>query len=119
MKAALAEVLQERRRAPRGEEAIVTSLAHSKPGGSDPEDAEILKVLIALSIGGLESTGAVLSGAIRHLATNPEDMRELQEDLSLLPEAIEEALRLYVNLTFTQRTVTKPTTLKGIELNEG
>lgn len=119
MTAALGEILAERRQSPRGEDDIVSVLSTCRPGGREPADEDLLKVLIALTVGGLESTGTVLSGAIHHLATHPEHLQELRDDMSLLPEAIEEALRLFVNVTLTQRTVTKPTTLNGYELKPG
>ncbi len=116
---ALGEILAERRANPRGDDDIVTVLATCRPGGEVPDDADLLKVLIALTLGGLESTGTVLSGTIHHMATHPEDLQELHNDRSLLPEAIEEALRLFVNVTLTQRTVTTSTTLNGIDLEPG
>lgn len=119
LSAALLEILEERRANPRGDDDIVTVLANCRPGGEVPEDGDLIKVLIALTLGGLESTGTVLSGTIHHMATHPEDLKELQDDMSLLDEAIEEALRLFVNVSLTQRTVTKETTLNGYDLKAG
>lgn len=116
---ALNEILQERRANPRGDDDIVTVLANCRPGGEVPDDGDLLKIMIALTLGGLESTGTVLSGTIHHMATHPDDLKELQDDMSLLDEAIEEALRLFVNVTLTQRTVTKETTLNGYDLKPG
>ncbi len=116
---ALREILEERRANPRGEDDIVTVLANCRPGGEVPDDGDLLKIMIALTLGGLESTGTVLSGTIHHMATHPEDLKELQDDMSLLDEAIEEALRLFVNVTLTQRTVTTETTLNGYDLKPG
>lgn len=116
---ALLAILEERRANPRGDSDIVTVLANCRPGGEVPEDGDLIKILIALTLGGLESTGTVLSGTIHHMATHPEDLKELQDDESLLDEAIEEALRLFVNVTLTQRTVTKETTLNGYDLKPG
>lgn len=118
MTAALAAIVADRRENPR-ENDIVTTLATARPGGDDLDDTELLKVLIAMTIGGLESTGTVLSGTIHHMGTHPDDLQELKNDKSLLPEAIEEAVRLFVNVTLTQRTVTKETTLQGVDLKPG
>lgn len=119
LSAALMEILTERRENPRGEDDIVTVLASCRPGGEVPDDGDLIKIMIALTLGGLESTGTVLSGTIHHMATHPDDLKELQDDMSLLDEAIEEALRLFVNVTLTQRTVTKETTLNGYDLKPG
>jgi cytochrome P450 len=119
LSSALLEILQERRENPRGEDDIVTVLANCRPGGEVPDDGDLIKIMIALTLGGLESTGTVLSGTIHHMATHPEDLKELQDDMSLLDEAIEEALRLFVNVTLTQRTVTTETTLNGYDLKPG
>ena len=119
LSAALLEILQERRENPRGEDDIVTVLANCRPGGEVPDDGDLIKIMIALTLGGLESTGTVLSGTIHHMSTHPEDLKELQGDMTLLDEAIEEALRLFVNVTLTQRTVTTETTLNGYDLKPG
>lgn len=117
--AALREILEDRRANPRGDDDVVTVLANCRPGGEVPDDDDLLKIMIALTLGGLESTGTVLSGTIHHMATHPDDLKELQDDMSLLDEAIEEALRLFVNVTLTQRTVTAETTLNGYDLKPG
>lgn len=119
LSAALLKILQERRSNPKGDDDIVTVLANCRPGGEVPDDGDLIKIMIALTLGGLESTGTVLSGTIHHMATHPDDLKELQDDMSLLDEAIEEALRLFVNVTLTQRTVTKETTLNGYDLKPG
>lgn len=119
MTGALGEILAARRREPRGDDDIVSYLATCRPGGEMPADEDLLKILIALTVGGLESTGTVLSGTIHHLATHPDDLDQLRGDMSLLPDAIEEALRLFVNVSLTQRTVIQPTTLNGYELKPG
>jgi cytochrome P450 len=48
-----------------------------------------------LVIAGSDTTAAVLGGAIHHLATHPDDRKTLVADISLMPVAIEEFLRLY------------------------
>lgn len=45
---------------------------------------------------GLVTTGAIVSGAIYHLAAHPEDRERLAADHALIPTAIEEFLRVYV-----------------------
>jgi cytochrome P450 len=65
---------------------------------------------------GATTTGAVISGAIYHLATNPADRRRIQDDPSLLPTAVEEFLRVFVSAPNNGRRVMKDVDLAGTQL---
>ncbi|MFF0283637.1 cytochrome P450 (plasmid) [Rhodococcus sp. DMU1] len=84
--------------------------------GREPTLAERIAVVLPLSIAGLESTGTVLGGTIHHLATHPDDLAEIVADPALIPEAVEEGLRMFANVTVLQRTTTCPVTVGRTEL---
>ncbi|MFF0816892.1 cytochrome P450 [Rhodococcus sp. NPDC003318] len=87
--------------------------------GQAPTLAERIAVVLPLSIAGLESTGTVLGGTIHHLATHPDDLAELVADPALVPDAVEEGLRMFANVTVLQRTTTCPVTIGSTSLDAG
>lgn len=84
--------------------------------GREPTMAERIAVVLPLSIAGLESTGTVLGGTLHHLATHPDDLAEIVADPSLIPNAVEEGLRMFANVTVLQRTTTCPVAVGQTEL---
>ncbi|MEU2005125.1 cytochrome P450 [Rhodococcus sp. NPDC019627] len=87
--------------------------------GREPTLSERIAVVLPLSIAGLESTGTILGGIVHHLATHPDDLAELVENPNLVPNAVEEGLRMFANVTALQRTTTCPVTVGQTELDEG
>ena len=75
MGAAVAQLLEQRAAEPLPEGDIVSALATARPGGREVGMVDRVKVLIAIIMGGLESSGTVLSGTIHHFATHPGDGR--------------------------------------------
>jgi len=57
--------------------------------------AKVIDMARLLVIAGSDTTATVLGGAIHHLATHPDDRKTLVADMSLMPVAVEEFLRLY------------------------
>jgi len=87
--------------------------------GREPTLSERIAVVLPLSIAGLESTGTILGGIVHHLATHPDDLTELVENPDLVPNAVEEGLRMFANVTALQRTTTCPVTVGQTDLDEG
>lgn len=57
--------------------------------------ARVIDMARLLVIAGSDTTATVLGGAIHHLAAHPDDRNTLKADMSLMPVAIQEFLRLY------------------------
>jgi cytochrome P450 len=66
---------------------------------------EILDVLRALLVAGNDTTTNLLGGAMLALVDNPDQLAEVDNDRSLIPEMIEEALRYISPARWTMRTV--------------
>jgi hypothetical protein len=54
-----------------------------------------------------------MMGAIHHLATHPEDQRELRENPSMIPQAVEEFVRVFPPVVALGRYVTQDVELGG------
>jgi cytochrome P450 len=73
-----------------------------------------------LLAGGLDTTRAVAAaGAMLPLLERPDQLRDLQQNPSLLPTAIEEFVRWASPITSEARTATRTTEFRGQQFTEG
>jgi cholest-4-en-3-one 26-monooxygenase len=68
---------------------------------------------------GNDSTKATYCSGMRALMDDPEQMRLLREDRSLIPDAVEEALRMFPAFAHFRRTATCDTELHGQKIKKG
>jgi cytochrome P450 len=68
---------------------------------------------------GNDSTKATYCSGMRALMEHLEERRRLIEDPSLIPSAVEEALRMYPAFAHFRRTATRDTELAGQQIREG
>jgi cytochrome P450 len=69
-------------------------LAEAAAGGGSLATGEIVSNAAVLMFGGIETTEGMITNAIRHLLSQPGQLRLVLDDPGLLPNAIEESLRL-------------------------
>ena len=82
-------------------------------------DTEILDMLTVLVLAGLDTTRAELGYMFRHLATHPEHRRALIDDPTVIPSAVDEALRYYTIIFGDGRKVTRDLEFHGVQLKQG
>lgn len=88
-----AEYVEDRRREPR--EDVLSGLATATfPDGTVPEVGDVVRVATNVFSAGQETTVRLLSTALKVLGDRPDVQRKLREDRSLLPNFIEECLRI-------------------------
>ncbi|KXF53443.1 hypothetical protein AXA44_08235 [Rhodococcus sp. SC4] len=108
--------LKERQQAaPRGD--IVDALLAFEHDGYSWADK--VGTMSQLFIGGITTTGFAFSGGIHHLATHPVDRKKLTSDLSQVPRAITEFLRMFTGVFAMARRVTTDTELAGCPISAG
>ena len=112
-----ARVLAERRREPR--EDLLSVLAHAELDGTRLTDEEIFAFLCLLAPAGAETTYRSSSNLLFGLLTHPDQLDAVRRDRSLVPQAIEEALRWESPLLGIMRTTTRAVELGGVSLPEG
>ena len=71
-----------------------------------------------LFIGGLDTVYSTLGWIFRHLASEPALQQQLREQPALLPDAVEELLRVY-SVASSQRRLTRDLVFHGVEMREG
>ncbi|PTL75752.1 cytochrome P450 [Vitiosangium sp. GDMCC 1.1324] len=114
----LGELVQERRREPKDD--LVSAILQARHGDLAPmSDAELVNLLKNLHFAGHETTTNLLGNMLVLLLQEPERWRELQADRSLLPKAIEEALRMDSPVQGIMRTTTREVELGGERIPAG
>jgi cytochrome P450 len=68
---------------------------------------------------GNDSTKATYCSGMRALMQHPEERRALVDDLSLIPSAVEESLRMFPAFAHFRRTATCDTEIAGQPIREG
>jgi cytochrome P450 len=112
-----ARVLAERRREPR--EDLLSVLAHAELDGTRLTDEEIFAFLCLLAPAGAETTYRSSSNLLFGLLSHPDQLDAVRRDRSLVPQAIEEALRWEPPLLGIMRTATREVELAGVTLPAG
>jgi cytochrome P450 len=111
--------LVDRRRTDPGDDLLSQLLAgavHGEPLSADDVVAEA-GLLLA---GGLDTTRAAASaGGMLPLLERPDDLARLQADPGLVTTAVDEFIRWASPITHEARTVTGPTVIQDVELQDG
>ena len=107
----LREHVTDRRSNPR--EDLITKLVQAEVDGEQLSDNEVVNFSNVLLIAGHITTTMLLGNSILCLDTNPKWFAKVREDRSLIPSAIEEALRYYSPFAGTARATTTEVELGG------
>ena len=103
--------LSELRRRP--EDNLLSALVHVETEAGRLSEDDLLLFCRLLLVAGNETTTGLIAYALRAFSEFPEALRRVRADLSLLPAAIEEALRFYSPFFATIRRPTSDVTLRG------
>ncbi|MDX6294684.1 MAG: hypothetical protein QOH50_3759 [Kribbellaceae bacterium] len=80
---------------------------------------EVVANAAVLMFGGIETTEGMITNALLHLLTNRDQLDLVLADLDLLPNAIEESLRLEPAAADVDRYATRDVSLAGAEISRG
>ena len=113
-----ATYVEERRAQPR--EDVLTGLATATfPDGTMPEVADVVRVATNVFSAGQETTVRLLSTALKVLGDNPDIQAKLRADRTLMPNFIEECLRIESPVKGDFRLSRVPTTVGDQALKAG
>jgi cholest-4-en-3-one 26-monooxygenase len=110
-------LIAERRENPTDD--LTSVLVHAEVEGERLEEHEIVMGFFLLVAAGNDSTKATYSSAMRALMENPDQRQLLVDDPSLVPGAVEEALRMFPAFAHFRRTATEDTELAGQPIKKG
>jgi len=110
--------IEDRRRNPKAD--ILTGLASATfPGGALPEPMDVARIAANLFAAGQETTVRLLSYAFQVVGERPDLQRRLREDRSLIPNFVEECLRIEGPVKGDFRLTKKPTSIGGVDVAAG
>ncbi len=113
----LAEVLRERRIKPHDD--LISELATTELDGDRLSDEEIFSFLRLLLPAGAETTYRSSGNLIYALLSHTDQLEAVRSDRSLIPQAIEEALRWEPPLLITSRVATRDTEIADVPIPAG
>ncbi len=111
------ELIAQRREAPTDD--LTSVLINAEIDGEKLEEHEIVMGFFLLVAAGNDSTKATYCSAMRALMEDPSQKQVLVDDPSLVPDAVEEALRMFPAFAHFRRTTTRDTELHGQKIKAG
>lgn len=112
-----AQALEERRANPRDD--LLNLVAHAEVEGRPMTIEEQLSHCTQFLVAGNETTTATLAEGVRQLCLNPDQEKAVREDTSLIPNLVEETLRLASPTSNMWRVTKKDYTLGGVDIPAG
>jgi cholest-4-en-3-one 26-monooxygenase len=110
-------LIAERRENPTDD--LTSVLVHGEVDGQRLEEHEIVMGFFLLVAAGNDSTKATYASAMRALMEHPDQRQLLLDDPSLIPAAVEEALRMFPAFAHFRRTATEDTEVGGCPIHKG
>ena len=107
----------DRRTHPR--EDIATVLSTAQIDGAPMPEIERLGYYMIVATAGHDTTSATLASGVEALMNNPDQLRALQQDPSLLDNAVEEMIRWGTPVRHFLRQATEDYTLRGTKIAAG
>jgi cytochrome P450 len=98
---------------------LTSVLVHSEVDGQKLEEHEIVMGFFLLVAAGNDSTKATYCSGMRALMEDRQQLELLLDDPSLIPGAVEEALRMFPAFAHFRRTATTDTELHGQKIKAG
>ena len=112
------EALLRQRRDEPGDD-LVTALLSAEESGDRLSHAECVNLVLNVIAGGIDTTQAQLSQAMRLFAAHPRQWDRMREDSGLAARAVEEVLRAEPITPFTARICTEQTEHRGVTFPAG
>jgi cytochrome P450 len=113
-----AKYIEDRRRQPGHD--VLTDLAQAKyADGTTPEVAAVVRTATFLFAAGQETTARLLATGLKYLAEDPDLQDELRAHRELIPNFIEEALRIESPVKADFRLARRASTVGGVEIAPG
>lgn len=118
-RAAFDEILQAElaRVRARPDGSITSAVANDPVAGL--EDAEIAAQLRVILFGAIETIESMVLNAVLLLLQHPDELAAVRADPALLPNALEESMRLIPPVAFIERWTAHPASIGGVQLGSG
>jgi cytochrome P450 len=117
MRAYLEEIIAARRVEPRDD--LITGLVQAEEQGDQLTTEELVIMVVALLVGGNNSTAHLIGNAVLTLLRQPAALDQLRAQPELIRGVIEEVLRFESPVQMTSRVAREPLPLDGVVLEPG
>lgn len=111
------DLVLQRRRSPRDD--LVTRVAQGEAAGGGLSDEEIAVNCFALTLGGFQADRNAMGGGLLALMEHPDQYRQLVDDRSIMPTAIDEILRWTTPTLNLARVALADTEVAGVPIRKG
>lgn len=98
---------------------FIAHLLQAEVDGAPLPREDIVTLCLTLMAAGLDTTRSALGYIFHHLATHPDDRARLCEEPALIPDAVEEFLRLYGLIIQDGRYLTQDIDFHGCPMRQG
>jgi len=98
---------------------LTTALLAAEVDGHKLSDLEFNSFIMILAVAGNETTRTVTTNGMLDLMRHPDQQAQIAGDLSLVPNAVEEMLRVNPPVHCFRRTAMKDTVVRGVNIAEG
>lgn len=98
---------------------LISLFAHAEIDGKKLELIDVLAWCQIIVVAGNETTRNATSGGILAFIEHPDELRKLQNDMSLLKPAVEEIVRWSSPIIHFARTAAADTELSGVRIRKG
>ena len=110
-------ITEDRRKNPRDD--LSTIIANGKIDGQPIDPFQAMSYYVIVATAGHDTTSSTTSGGLLQLIKNPDEMRKLKADPSLLSNAVEEMVRWVTPVKHFMRTATEDYALRGKTIKAG
>lgn len=114
----MAQYIAERRKNP-GKDLISELATSSYPDGTKPSSEELINFATFMFMAGQDTSAKLLGNVIRYICDVPGLQKKIREDRSLIPDVIEEVLRLEGSTKATQRLAIRDTKIGDFTVEAG
>ena len=100
-------------------EDLASTIANGSIHGQPLGDVEMISYYIIAATAGHDTTSAAIAGGLLALLQNQDQLRRLQDDMSLLPLAVDEMIRWVSPVTHFMRTATEDYKVRDTVIKAG
>jgi cytochrome P450 len=110
-------IARQRRREPTDD--VISAIVAEQDGATGLDDREVIQFVMLLLVAGNETTTNWIGNTVAALLEHPEEMERLAVDPSLVPAALEEALRFDAPVQVVFRNTSEEVELSGVRIPKG
>jgi cytochrome P450 len=110
-------IVENRRKNPTGDLASI--IANARINGEPMGPMETLGYYLIVFNAGHDTTKNSLAGGFEQLVRNPGEFSKIQQDVSRVPDAVEEMIRWASPVNYMKRTAARDTEVNGQKVREG